>query len=589
MLRGVSYSHALLPKIGDCMTSDANSIFLWDDNPADVDLLGFDAVVAPVLTALESDQLDPLTIGIHAKWGGGKSTVLTLIAHALAANSSAVVVQTNPWAYDDQADVKGALIAEVLGALEEKFSSEAGVSDKVGSLLRRVSWSRAAAVLAGGALARNLDVDGLVDALTPKKRSEADSMAGFRAAFDEFIGSLKGIERVVVLVDDLDRCLPPAVMATLEAIKLFLSVKGMVFVVAADQDMVRDAIAMNLAATPRGERFAQRYLDKIVQLPVSLPHLPPHEAEAYVGLLLARPHCDQTQFDALLDHCRARRQKNKLPLLAELDGLAYKPSDDVLRLASQLVHGLRADRVSNPREIKRFLNAVSVRQRIAQARGLVIRPDVIAKLLLLEDRYRVDFETLAGTADAKRPALLQAWEAWAKGEKDERPEGVSDESKDWASAEPSLAKELIGPYLTLAASLAVASVATPMDDDLAALLSRLTGASEADRRSAIEALSERSVGDKRALLEGLFGQARLSEDVSLIVEAAVAIANETPELAEEVASGLKENCWQQLDVGNAVDIASSPHLNGLAKALASDTAIGPDVRQAAKEVLEGQS
>ena len=573
------------------MTSDEDRIFLWDDNPADVDLLGFDAVVAPVLTALTLDELDPLTIGIHAKWGGGKSTVLTLIAQALASDESVVVVQTNPWAYDDQSDVKGALIAEILGALEEKFSSDAAVVDKVGSLLTRISWGRAATVLASGALTSNLDLEKLVSALTPKKRTDAESMAGFKSAFDEFIKSLPNVKRVVVLVDDLDRCLPPAVMATLEAIKHFLSVKGMVFVIAADQDMVRDAIAMNLAASPRGERFAQRYLDKIVQLPVSLPHLPPYESEAYVGLLLTRPNCTDSQFEALLKHCSARRQKNKLPLLAELNGLDCRPGEETLRLASQLAHGLRADKIANPREIKRFLNAFSVRQRIAQARGLSIRPDIIAKLLLLEDRYRTDFETLANTPDTQRPALLQKWEAWAKGEDKQGPEGVSADSKDWAGAEPSLASESIGPYLTLAASLAVVSVATPMDEELAAILARLTGASEADRRSAIAGLPNVPVRDQRTLLEGLFGRARLSDDVSVIVQAAVAIANQTPELAEEAAAGIKENCWQQLDAGSAVDIASSPQprMKDLAKALSTDPSANADVKQAAKEVLEGEA
>ena len=226
------------------MTSDERRISLWNDNPADVDLLGFDAVVAPVLAALASDGLDPLTVGVHAKWGGGKSTVLGLISQELSSDNSVIVVQTNPWAYDDQTDVKGALIAEVLGALEDKFKSDESVPQKVTDLLRRISWSRAAVVLANGALARNLDLEKLVEALTPKKRTDADSMGGFKSAFDELIQGLPGIRRVVVLVDDLDRCLPPAVMATLEAIKLFLSVKGMVFVIAADQDMVRDAIAM---------------------------------------------------------------------------------------------------------------------------------------------------------------------------------------------------------------------------------------------------------------------------------------------------------------------------------------------------------
>ena len=284
-----------------------------------------------------------------------------------------------------------------------------------------------------------------------------------------------------------------------------------------------------------------------------------------------------------------RRRENKLPLLAGLESLAYKPSDETLRLASQLAHGLRSDKVANPREIKRFLNAFSVRQHIAQVRGLSIRPDVIAKLLLLEDRYRSDFENLASTPDTQRPALLHEWESWAKSKEKTPPAGVSEQSKDWASAEPSLAEEPIGPYLTLAASLAVMSVSVPMDNELAAILARLIGASEADRRSAMTDLGNRSVDDKRSVLEALFSRARLADDVTLTVQTAVAIADQTPELAEEAVAGIQENCWMRLDAGNAVDIAKSElePMKALARKLAADSQVPADVRQAVKLVMEG--
>ncbi len=79
------------------------------------------------------------------------------------------------------------------------------------------------------------DLKTLVEAFTPRLKEQPESMAGFRDAFGEMVSALPDVRRVVVLVDDLDRCLPDAVMATLEAIKLFLSVERMVFVIAADQ------------------------------------------------------------------------------------------------------------------------------------------------------------------------------------------------------------------------------------------------------------------------------------------------------------------------------------------------------------------
>jgi KAP family P-loop domain len=318
---------------------------LWDDNPSAIDLLGFDAVVAPVLSAVAMRHLDPLTIGIQGPWGGGKSTILGLLETELADDAGYVVVRTNPWEYDDQLDVKGTLIAQVLQALEDRFGETAGIKEKIQGLLKRISWSRATLALAKGALTMQWDLNTLVDAFTPKAKEQPESMAGFRQAFGEMVGALPDVRRVVVLVDDLDRCLPHAVMATLEAIKLFLSVERMVFIIAADQAMVRDAIAASLATSPRGERFAQRYLDKIVQLPVSLPRLAPHEAEAYIGLLLSRSECDEEQFAALVDHCRARRKERRIPLLGNLGELPYRPGEELLLLAGQLTQGAaRGDR-----------------------------------------------------------------------------------------------------------------------------------------------------------------------------------------------------------------------------------------------------
>jgi hypothetical protein len=53
---------------------------------------------------------------------------------------------------------------------------------------------------------------------------------------------LSGVERLVVLVDDLDRCLPETVIETLETMRLFLAVPKMAFVIAADEDRVAAAL-----------------------------------------------------------------------------------------------------------------------------------------------------------------------------------------------------------------------------------------------------------------------------------------------------------------------------------------------------------
>lgn len=565
-------------------------VTLWDDNPSAVDLLGFGAVVAPVLQAIGAPQLDPVTIGIHAPWGGGKSTVLGLIGGSLREDARYLVVRTDPWEYDDHGDVKGTVIAEVLGALEARFGETAGLKEKTKGLLKRISWARVGIALANGALTMQWDPDALVSAFTPRAKEMPDSITGFRDEFAELLASLSDLDRVVVLVDDLDRCLPEAVTATLEAIKLFLSVPKMIFVIAADQDMVRDAIAVSVDSASRGDRFAARYLEKIIQLPVSLPRLAPHEAEAYTALLLARADCDDiANFEALVEHCGKRRLAHQAPLLGDLAGLPWQPDPGVLLMAAQFAQGLGADKVSNPREIKRFLNAFGLRRQIAEARGIQISPDVIGKLLLLEDRFRDDFDALAATPAAQRSDLLAAWEGWALDtEGSSRPERISETTKVWAASEPHLSGVELGPYITLAATLTSSSLGAELSDELAALVGRLIGQSIADRGLAQEALAKRPMSDRRLAVNGLLGRARRVEDVTDTIEALIGIAKSSGELAEEIAVGIREDCWRRIDPGSVAGLAGSEVavLVALVRDIANDDGLEADVRQAARQVTQ---
>lgn len=578
----------LSPTTPGAAVADAD---LWDDNPSEIDLLGFDAVVAPVLAAIGEPNLDPVTIGIHGPWGGGKSTVLGLICKAVVANPTYLVLRMDPWEFDGDLDVRGTLIAEVLGALETQFADDSTVTEKTAALLKRISWSRVGMALTKGAFTMQWDLEKLVEAFTPKAKEVPESMTGFRSSFKELLDALPGIERVVVLVDDLDRCLPRAVTATLEAIKLFLSVPKMVFVIAADQDMVRDAIAVSIEGASRGDRFAKRYLEKIIQLPISLPRLAPHEAESYTAMLLARAACtNDAHYTALVSHCRDRRQAQQHPLMDDLARLPWQPDGALLSLAAQFSEGLSSDRVSNPRQVKRFLNAFGVRQQIAISRGITVTPAVIGKVLLLEDRYRDDFDVLAGTPQVDRAALIESWEGWAHGEEafPERPAAISEASRAWAASDPRLASVEMGPYITLAATLVAAPLGGDLSDDLSLLVARLLGSSEADRGLAQDQLASRPVGERRQVVAELRARARRLQDFPVVVEALVGIASRTADVVAEVVSGIRQECWHHLDPGSVVDIGRSkiPELVAVLPELAADTNLAPDVREVARQEQE---
>lgn len=63
----------------------------------------------------------------------------------------------------------------------------------------------------------------------------------FRKDFKDLIDKSKQ-GKIVVLIDDLDRCLPHHIIENLEAIKLYLNVPKTAFVIAADSYIITNAI-----------------------------------------------------------------------------------------------------------------------------------------------------------------------------------------------------------------------------------------------------------------------------------------------------------------------------------------------------------
>ncbi len=218
---------------------------LRDDNPSEVDLLGFEDVVDVVAEIVTRPDLDPVTVGVNAPWGGGKTTVLQLLKGTLDKRPEIFCLLVSPWEYDNKTDPTTALIDEVLGGLEAELKKNETFGDQIKgalhSLRRRVNFAKALKLAASAVLTTTLPgVSQLIDLFDDSKTS-ADvppdpTLQGFRQQFAEIMESedLAPLKRVVVLVDDLDRSLPDTVVETLEAIKLFLSVKKMAFVIAAD-------------------------------------------------------------------------------------------------------------------------------------------------------------------------------------------------------------------------------------------------------------------------------------------------------------------------------------------------------------------
>ena len=393
---------------------------LWSDEPSKIDFLAARAIAETVSDAVLDDALDPLAIGLSGPWGSGKTTVLELIKADLDSRSEPeaakiLTVRTDPWRYDPAVGAKESLIGEVLDAISAELTErlknvEESKGQKIKKLIKklsdRVDWAKAVKLAAKSSLTLQLpgvdDVLNLIREPAPEvtdAKDEPRGLAGFKAEFAELLATdeMAHVRRVAVLVDDLDRCLVDTVVETLEAIRLFLSVDGMAFVIAADEDRVADAIRTRLpewsmpAERPDDEDAlpaeppSKLYLHKLVQTTVPLPALGAFDTESYVLLLQLQNRVEDrltdTQLKAVIAECQRLRTVGALDDLKAPDGFDVQHE---LSFARRLMTILYEKLRGNPRRIKRFLNDLNIRRSIAARRGIKLDFDVVAKLMVLE-------------------------------------------------------------------------------------------------------------------------------------------------------------------------------------------------------------
>lgn len=285
----------------------------------------------------------PMTISAHGDWGAGKTTFLKLVENDLSADRGITTIFVDTWAYS-QFSLGESLVFSILEEIGKNLpgtESDGKANAWKARFLR--NWAKAARiVLKAGAAALDTAAPGAGRAATVAVKAVA---AGAEAAADEvpspsndeasgakLVELLKEMrndfaeavkqsgQRVVIMIDDLDRVEPAKAVELLEVIKIFLETENCVFVLAIDFEVVKLGVQQKYGDKIT-EGKAQAFFDKIIQTPFAIP------VHAY-----------------------------------SLDSLFEGNFDD--RGATLAVNAVG----SNPRAIKRLLNSYSLNKRIFEAR-----------------------------------------------------------------------------------------------------------------------------------------------------------------------------------------------------------------------------
>ncbi len=376
-------------------------------------------VIAGVVADLTLNATPPVNIALFGPWGSGKSSFFGLLQDRLDTSGKTVKVASyDAWKYGGRALKKHFVgsVAEQFGLGGDDF--DYGLAhDKEDSHLDLWGWvknnKKSLAVGGGMAIAFALVWFFLVSAAVWLVNFDAGFgkamqvavttvgtvlSLGFAALLfgpkvlesavvkvkeaapetdDEFAKSFQRLvaraikaekgERLVVFIDELDRCSPKDVVATLIDLKTFLDVDGCVFVVAADREVLERSLREVPQANPVRDEDPYystpgAFLDKIFQHQIPLPPLRPQALTRFARELVEKQG----------------------GLWADL-----RAAEEDERLFLRVVYGLVPVHVRSPRRVKVLLNNYATNVRIAEARGVdwLRRAEELAVLTVLETEF----------------------------------------------------------------------------------------------------------------------------------------------------------------------------------------------------------
>lgn len=300
------------------MTND--DLQFTDDRPIKMqqnDLLdraGFSQRLALAISSWKNQE--SLVISLTGAWGSGKTSIKNMALDHLAATEGSQVIEFNPWQWAGQDSLSSAFFAEISRAIQRKdptdddkqlakvlrsysrrLNTGASFADGTAKLLpllfastlatsllgtmaqgtvAQVTWLAVTAVSALGGLAlllkrggsclskwaKNLDEDAKDNALT---------LSQLRAELQELLSNRD--KPLLIVLDDLDRLSAEQMKATFQLVKAHMDFANVVFLLLFQRDTVEQGLS-------KVGFDGAVYLEKIIQVPFSVPAIATSQLEA---------------------------------------------------------------------------------------------------------------------------------------------------------------------------------------------------------------------------------------------------------------------------------------------------------------------
>ncbi|WP_195536517.1 KAP family P-loop NTPase fold protein [Bacillus paralicheniformis] len=231
----------------------------------DQDKLNFKELSIEIADFINNFPSDvPFSISLNGSWGSGKSTMLNFIEANL--NEKCRIIRFNPWLITNKEDL-------ILSIFEEINEQIVSTPSKIKEKLKSYSLKFMPTFVKGLTYYESMKYN-IEPSLTGVLAEETSKLTGslVKEGFDkplsvqkkELANELKKVlsdanEKIVIFIDELDRLFPDEIITVFQMIKAILDFPGVLFVIAMDGEVIKDALIK------KGIQSPTDYLDKIFQ------------------------------------------------------------------------------------------------------------------------------------------------------------------------------------------------------------------------------------------------------------------------------------------------------------------------------------
>lgn len=212
---------------------------------------------------------DSLTIGIIGEWGSGKTSFINMTLEVLENDEDYIIFHFNPW----NISTRKQLISDFFSQLSNeigKIDSTAVIKEVsqnlklLSKIFKPVSLIPIPQIsLIASFMKKSCEETGkFLEDISNQQEKSLDEVK------EELNNSLEKLnKKVLIVIDDIDRLSDNDIREIFQLVKSIADFKNTIYLLSYDNDIVSEAL--NNLQNGRGEE----YLEKIIQVPIMLPHI----------------------------------------------------------------------------------------------------------------------------------------------------------------------------------------------------------------------------------------------------------------------------------------------------------------------------